>query len=52
LLLAPVFVAGVMITVSLKELVPQALDESKVHGIIGLVAGAVLVKLGLLALGE
>ena len=49
---APVFVAGVMITVSLQELVPQALADSPSRGAIGLVFGAVLVKIGLLALAE
>lgn len=49
---APVFVAGVMITVSLQELVPQAMEDSPSRGAIGLVFGVVLVKIGLLALSE
>lgn len=46
------FVAGVMITVSIKELVPQALSDSKMHGCAGILIGAIMVKLGLMALNE
>ena len=50
--LAPVFVAGVMITVSIKELIPQALEDSPSRGAIGLIVGIALVKIGLLFLTE
>ena len=46
------FVAGVMVSVSLQELVPQALAESKPHACAGIIVGVALVKAGLVALGE
>jgi ZIP family zinc transporter len=45
--LSLVSVAGVMITVSVRELIPQAVDGSARHAVAGIVSGFVLVQAGL-----
>lgn len=44
-------VGGVMVQVSLAELVPQARDASKTHAVAGLASGVLAVILGLCMLG-
>jgi zinc transporter ZupT len=45
--LSLVAVAGVMITVSIRELIPQAVEASATYAVVGLVSGFVLVQIGL-----
>eukprot|EP00042_Codosiga_hollandica_P044721 m.445882 g.445882 ORF g.445882 m.445882 type:complete len:52 (+) comp56860_c0_seq1:1886-2041(+) len=49
-----IFVGGIMLTVSFKELLPQALIQqpSRLPGILGIVLGAVFMFLSLHYLGE
>lgn len=46
------FVSGVMITVSVHELIPQAVEVAPVSGILGMLFGGALVKIGLVAIGS
>eukprot|EP00041_Stephanoeca_diplocostata_P014959 m.282933 g.282933 ORF g.282933 m.282933 type:complete len:607 (-) comp19868_c0_seq6:100-1920(-) len=50
--LSLVFVSGVMITVSVHELIPQAVEVAPLHGVLGMVFGGALVKVGLVAIGS
>jgi len=45
--LSLVGVAGVMVTVSLKELIPQAVESSPRHAVIGIITGFIMIQIGL-----